>query len=201
MTKRGSVAEASAAAGAFTVYNTRAIVDQVGFWPIAERRAPAICPGCRVLGHNPACPYASERHLVEDFLDQLSRTSPWGAVSTRPEFPYQGGRTDIVAVDQAGRVIAFEAKLAKWRDALRQAYRNTCFAHRSYVLLPKEAAMRASRAGADFTRRQVGICYLEDGVQILQEAAEVKPLKPWLSARAAQHVIEGHEQDDARRPD
>ncbi len=187
--------------GASTLYNGSLMTHDTAVQPTVGRSGSAASPDCSTFRCEPVSSYANEQDLVDDFLDHLSRSSPWGRISTRPEFPYQSGRTDIVAVDEAGHVLAFEAKLLKWRNALQQAYRNTCFAHRSYVVLPKEVAMRASRAGAAFNSRQVGICYLEDGVQILQEAAVVKPLQPWLSARATQHVIGGQGNDASRRPD
>lgn len=134
--------------------------------------------------------YNSEQTLVEDFLGSLEVSSPWGSVSTGSEFFYQRGKTDVIAVDEDGLVIAFEAKLTKWREALQQAYRNTCFAHRSYVVLPKETALLAYRHAAAFDRRRVGICYIEEEVVvILQDASEECPLQPWLSARAKAHAI------------
>ncbi len=78
--------------------------------------------------------YKNEQHLVETFLRSLTECSPWGSVNTSSEFFYQRGKTDVVAVDEDGLVIAFEAKLTRWKKALQQAYRNTCFAHRSYVV-------------------------------------------------------------------
>src|SRR2546427_5324293 len=39
--------------------------------------------------------------------------------------------------------ISFEAKLKDWRYALDQAYRNTCFAHKSYVVVPEATALTA----------------------------------------------------------
>ncbi len=134
--------------------------------------------------------YNSEQTLVEDFLTSLAVGSPWGTVSTGSEFFYQRGKTDVIAVDEDGLVIAFEAKLTKWREALQQAYRNKCFAHRSYVVLPKATALLAYRHAAAFNRRRVGICYVEEqAVIILQDASEEFPLQPWLSARAKAHAF------------
>ncbi len=135
--------------------------------------------------------YDTERALVEDFLGSLTATSPWGSVSVSSEFFYQRGKTDVIAVDDDGLVMAFEAKLTKWRAALQQAYRNTCFAHRSYVVLPKKTALLAYRHTDAFSRRLVGICYVEeDEVVILQDATESTPLQPWLSDRARTHAAE-----------
>jgi hypothetical protein len=112
--------------------------------------------------------FDSEGALVDKFLTCLRTVSPWGKVMAGVEFFYQRGRTDVVAVDDDGRVIAFEAKLLKWREALQQAYRNTCFAHRSYVVLPRHTAMLAHRYSAEFALRGIGICYIwQEGVIVL----------------------------------
>jgi hypothetical protein len=133
--------------------------------------------------------FDSEGALVDKFLNCLRTVSPWGKVMTGVEFFYQRGRTDIVAVDDSGCVIAFEAKLVKWREALQQAYRNTCFAHRSYVVLPKNTALLAHRYSAEFALRDIGICYIwQDGVIVLQEAGKADPLQPWLAHQAISWV-------------
>jgi len=135
--------------------------------------------------------FDSEGALVDKFLDCLRTVSPWGSVKTGVEFFYQRGRTDIVAVDDGGCVIAFEAKLTKWREALQQAYRNTCFAHRSYVVLPKHTALLANRYSAEFELRGIGICYIwQDNVIVLQEAGEADPLQPWLARQAISWVTD-----------
>ena len=130
--------------------------------------------------------YPSERALVEDFVQnlRLART-PWRCMSVATEFSYQRGRTDVIALDDRGNILAFEAKLSRWRVALQQAYRNTCFANRSYVLLPRHVALHASRFLSEFERRRVGICYVDaDTAHILQEAHDVDPVQPWLACRA-----------------
>jgi hypothetical protein len=134
--------------------------------------------------------FANEQALVESFVSRLSTdASPWGKVQVATEFYYQRGRTDIVAHTADDSVIAVEAKLVDWRTALHQAFRNRCFAHRSYVLLPKGAALRAHRYAGEFERRQVGICYLETAdIVVLHAAAECDPLEPWLSLRAKLHI-------------
>jgi hypothetical protein len=135
--------------------------------------------------------FDSEGALVDKFLTCLRTVSPWGKVMAGVEFFYQRGRTDVVAVDDDGRVIAFEAKLLKWREALQQAYRNTCFAHRSYVVLPRHTAMLAHRYSAEFALRGIGICYIwQEGVIVLQEADETDPLQPWLSRQAISWVTD-----------
>lgn len=135
--------------------------------------------------------YESEETLVQTLLLGLfSEASPWGPVRVRREFDYQRGRTDVVALTSSGSVVAFEAKLTRWRVALHQAYRNLCFADVSFVVLPKKAAIRAASFSRDFDRRGVGICYVSDdeGVIIVYDADVSEPLQPWLRAAAIDSI-------------
>jgi hypothetical protein len=135
----------------------------------------------------------TEAALVDAFVAEVSAgESPWTGLPLGREFEYQRGRADIVTAMIDGTVIAFEAKLTRWRDALQQAYRNRCFAHRSYVLLPVRAARIAHKFVPEFQRRGVGLCYVgDDGVVILLESPSTQPIQPWLSSRAAAHAAKG----------
>jgi hypothetical protein len=131
-----------------------------------------------------------EDNLVREFVRQLrSSHSPWGKVRIAREFSYQRGRADVLALqDKGNHLVAFEAKLVRWRDALHQAYRNTCFAHTSFVLLPRRTAIIAERYEAEFRRRNIGLCYLEKGEVIVVHSPDAQnPIEPWLldQARAA----------------
>lgn len=135
--------------------------------------------------------FATEQKLVDRFVDLIrSNRTPWGELRFSREFDYARGRTDIVAVARADdTLIAFEAKLKNWRQALQQAYRNTCFAHQSYVLLPKATALLAASCIGEFERRRVGLCYVEDDcLKVLQDSPHTSPLEPWLSTQAMSHV-------------
>lgn len=134
--------------------------------------------------------FANEKLLVNSFLSLLNADrSPWGHVKVATEFDYQRGRTDVVAQMSDDSVIAVEAKLGDWRTALHQAFRNRCFANRSYVLLPKDTALRAHRYTGEFDRRNVGICYLENtDIFVLHSAKENVPVEPWLLHRAKLHI-------------
>jgi hypothetical protein len=130
--------------------------------------------------------FQTEKMLVDRFLGLLegSRT-PWGAVRVGCEFFYARGRTDVVALDEGDMLIAFEAKLKDWKTALHQAYRNTCFAHSSYVVLPKDAALGAMRFLGEFESRRVGLCYIDGAdLVVLQESPFAPPLEPWLASEA-----------------
>lgn len=133
--------------------------------------------------------FPSEKNLVEKFIDYLEITSPWGELKLGTEFNYQRGRTDIIGVSSEGKVIAFEAKLTKWKEALHQAYRNQCFANLSYVLLPETEINNASKYNLEFNRRGVGLCCLTElGISIVHDAHETVPLQPWLRDRAIDYV-------------
>jgi len=127
--------------------------------------------------------HETEACLVDEFCEAIEMPDqPWGSLKWMSEFGYVRGRTDIIAVDGEGRVIAFEAKLSRWRDAMHQAYRNTCFAHESYVLLPEPVARRASAHVHEFKRRAVGICYVSAGqVVVCLPARSCEPIQPSLS--------------------
>lgn len=135
--------------------------------------------------------FDSEEELVVRFERSLGRSdSPWPAIKYEREFGYIRGRADLVAISGEGTLFAFEAKLDRWRDALHQAYRNLCFAHRSYVVLPRKAAERAARYEAEFARRRVGLCCMDEReIIVMIEAVHSDPLQPWLSHRAARYVI------------
>lgn len=131
--------------------------------------------------------HCCEEDLVSALLGQLQEpTAPWDITSVGREFDYRRGRADVVAVSRDGTVVAFEAKMDRWKVALWQAYRNTCFAHLSYVVLPSERAYLAHRHTAEFERLGVGLCSVEDGaVVILVESSAIAPIQPWLTEQAA----------------
>lgn len=131
--------------------------------------------------------FPNERSLVDSFVEHLQGTDcPWGPLDVAVEFFYQRGRVDIIGCTANGDIVAFEAKLSRWRAALQQAYRNTCFAHRSYVLLPRAAALLAAQYEMEFIRRRVGLCYLVEGKLIVAfHPPRAEPIQPWLSAQAA----------------
>lgn len=137
------------------------------------------------MSAKPAYPF--ERHLVAHFAKCLrAGQTPWGQVAVSFEFDYHGGIVDVLALGPDGLVLAFEAKLAKWRDALHQAYRTRCFANRAYVVLPAVRAQTAMRYEQEFRRRGVGLCAvsLDGGVQVLLETESGLPLQPWVTTRA-----------------
>jgi hypothetical protein len=143
------------------------------------------CPIKEGMSHSTQ--FVTEEALVLAFVEALTMAAPRSlrARSVIREFGYGRGTTDIVSVGDDGEVVAFEAKLTRWRDALAQAYRNTCFAHRSFVVLPSLVAAKVSRFAAEFERRGVGLCAVQDGrLVVMQPAIRRDPVQPWLSEQA-----------------
>ena len=134
--------------------------------------------------------FGSERELVAQFVAALvADGAPWGYLRVTSEFFYGRGRVDVLGACEKKRVIAFEAKLTRWREALHQAYRNTCLAHRSYVVLPAHVAARALSSQREFQKLGVGLCTLIDGrVVILLDVPPTDPIQPWLALLAAESV-------------
>jgi len=105
------------------------------------------------------------------------------------EFDYREGRTDIIVTDRDGNLLAFELKLYKWKQALYQAYRNSSFAHYSYIVMPLKAARRAAMQEKEFIKRGVGLCSVK-GTRIYIEicASRTEPLRPWLTESALEYI-------------
>lgn len=135
-----------------------------------------------------------EKDLVNVFCSLISSSdSPWSQTNFTTEFIYSGGKTDILLLDKGRTLIALEAKLHRWRAALQQAYRNTAFAHESYVLLPRRTALRAVKNLDDFLKRNVGLMICdEDGIEVLLQPINVPPMQPWLCEKAVSRVMESN---------
>ena len=130
--------------------------------------------------------YLKEAKLVEDFKTFFENfKSPFNIVNSALEFNYLNGRADIVAKTEDGLLIAFEAKLGRWKIALHQAYRNSSFAHFSYVILPESSAQNALKYSYEFLKRGVGLYSVNsDGIKNEINAIKKEPLQPWLTDSA-----------------
>jgi hypothetical protein len=140
--------------------------------------------------------YLTEKMLVGHFVRvRGSDENPSGRVSVSCEFFYSRGRTDVPALADGNLLIAFEAKLKDWRCALDQAYRNTCSAHKSYVVVPEATALTAFAYLAEFKRRGVGLCYMDavGEISVLEEPEVSIPIEPWIATQAASHVRRDNE--------
>jgi hypothetical protein len=66
--------------------------------------------------------YPMERNLVAHFARCLRKgDTQWGAVRIAFEFGYDGGWADVLALGNGGHVLAFEAKLVRWREPRSRA--------------------------------------------------------------------------------
>ena len=137
--------------------------------------------------------FDSERNLTQVFNTALEdEHSPFVLECMAEEFNYIEGRTDVIISDRNGFLIAFEMKLEKWKQALYQAYRNSSFAHYSYVVVPSKTALRAAKQTHEFIRRGVGLISVdESGINIEIEAKCVEPLRPWLTKSAIDYIYGG----------
>lgn len=123
--------------------------------------------------------------------------SPFSPMYSALEFDYREGRTDVIISDEKGNLLAFEMKLKKWKEALYQAYRNSSFAHYSYVVVPPQTAKKAVKYEHEFVRRGVGLCSIDNTeIRVEIKAKWVEPLRPWLTESAIEFMAGG---DHARR--
>jgi len=73
-------------------------------------------------------------------------------------------------------IATIEVKVANWRKAVDQASRNSIFAHKSFVALPQEVALRVKRE-APFRQTGVGLLGVSDDneVQIVRRPVRRQP--------------------------
>ncbi|MCP5049640.1 MAG: hypothetical protein GY940_20890 [bacterium] len=135
--------------------------------------------------------YELEKLLVEDFSGSISQSENVFDISDFAfEFYYNSGRVDIIALTDEKELIAFEAKLTRWRTAINQAYRNSSFVHYSYVLIPANIVDNAIKHRREFERRGLGLCSISpDRISIEISAPHKKPLLPWLTQNALDYII------------
>ena len=136
--------------------------------------------------------YNLEVSLVDDFKIAISIPSkPFIITDYATEFNYFSGKTDLIAQTKSGEIIAFEAKLYKWRKAVNQAYRNTTFAHYSYVILPETKINRALSNRQLFEKNRIGLCSIgRDGINIHINAPNNEPVQHWLTTLAKKYINE-----------
>lgn len=134
--------------------------------------------------------FANETQLVESLKSHLSSSNvPFHIREYALEFNYIEGRTDLIAKSKNGELIAFETKLVKWRKAIHQAYRNSSFAHYSYVVFPINTIKNVLGRETEFRRRGIGLCSLDKfGINIEIEATKQSPLLPWLTDTALKYI-------------
>jgi hypothetical protein len=133
-----------------------------------------------------------ETELVTKFqCNVYERRNPFRITEIAFEFNYTNGRIDIIGICGKSILYAFEAKLKKWREALDQAYRNSSFAHYSYVVLPENVIKNVLDNRQEFERRGIGLCTVNSsGIKVLFKAQKKYPIQPWLTSRALNFITE-----------
>lgn len=91
----------------------------------------------------------------------LGRLSSWSLVQNR-----EGEFKSSKAWVSRSEIIAIEAKLTRWRDAIAQAEAYRRYADRAFVLLPMDVAEIASRHRDAFTEAGVGLLAYDDGTVV-----------------------------------
>lgn len=138
--------------------------------------------------------YKLESELVKEFRSTLfGNANTLSIIAVAPEFNYVEGRVDLIAINNDGDLVAFEAKLTRWRSALNQAYRNSSFAHYSYVVLPKTILENVIGHIDEFHRRGIGLCVFDSssGIKVEVPAIRRKPIQPWLTSTAMNYISDG----------
>lgn len=67
------------------------------------------------------------------------------------------GVADYLWASSSGRLDAFEFKLADWRKGATQAMRYRSYAHRSFLVMPPTAAIRAAQHLESFVNLRIGL--------------------------------------------
>ena len=134
--------------------------------------------------------YELESDLVKDFQAVIFGVpDTFTIIAMASEFNYVEGKIDLIAKDSNGDLVAFEAKLFRWRNALNQAYRNSSFAHYSYVVLPETALENAVSHIGEFHRRGIGLCFFGlSGLRVEIPATRRNPIQPWLTNSAMSYI-------------
>ncbi len=97
-----------------------------------------------------------------DLVEPLVRHFEEHGLRAVAEVPIAGRRADLVGVGE-DILVAVELKLARWRQALRQAVAYQLWAHESYVALPFPRALAAVRHRHAFEAEGVGLFAVLDG--------------------------------------
>lgn len=91
------------------------------------------------------------------------------------EIPLLMGSIDIVGI-KGSECLVIETKIAKWKNALKQAIGYGYGAEKTYVAMPQPTARNvAEKHGATFEKYGVGIIEVSDIVNILLDCEDKTP--------------------------
>lgn len=133
--------------------------------------------------------FDTEAQLVDQFIVALrAGTTCWGRLEVAAEWAHGAGSVDVLCRNRTKKLLAFEAKLADWRGAFHQAFRNGTYADRVYVVLPRKIALTAAQHRAQFEARGIGLCSVRMGRVYVHIRAGAQPqLLTWITRRAHRH--------------
>ena len=108
----------------------------------------------------------------------------------RMEVPILGRRADLLGL-RPGSVMAIEAKMSRWAQALRQAMAYQLGADQSWVAMPLAAASRAYRQRWHFEAENVGLLAIDDRgrVRTAISAGPSPRLLPFLRDKILQETV------------
>lgn len=151
------------------------------------------------MNHSAKPIFDTEARLVDLFVRSLQDgQTAFGTLQITTEWDHRSGFVDVLVRDARNNLIAFEAKLKDWKRAFFQAYRNTAYANKTYILLPHKEAEKVMRFREEFELRGIGLCSMNgECFQVLIEAAEQEALLAWLRNRAHE-FFDKVSNDDAR---
>lgn len=173
----------------------QSIADMVILRPVSERVWPeapltvaesVVLSTLRQLGAARADTIGRQVFMSADEVRALldGRLSEWRLVRCKE----RGIVEAHAAWVRAAEVIAVEAKLTRWRDALEQATFYRRYADRAFVLLPRASAETAFRHAADFRAAGVGLlAYDTQGVSSMIASQKAK-LHSWHREYALSRV-------------
>ncbi|MEK6851999.1 MAG: hypothetical protein AABY30_05630 [Candidatus Thermoplasmatota archaeon] len=116
-----------------------------------------------------------------DLLPPLARHFEALGFRVFAEVAVTGRRADLVAVAD-DTLVAVELKLARWREAIRQAVAYQVWAPRAYVALPFPRAIRTARHRSRFEAEGIGLlAVLEGDVRTFWPATVSRRLFPALA--------------------
>ena len=110
---------------------------------------------------------------IQDFLISRCIRYTW-------QIPALGGRIDFVGIRPSYEVIAIEAKLSRWRNALKQAKKYQLLADKVYVAVPEKVARNALKKKHQFKESGVGLISVGFNTRILIRASALKLALPKL---------------------
>ena len=160
-------------------------IEEPHWWALALLQQVPGCTSARMAEHLGSKQSRAERVLSGLVHLGLVRLSSDGHFSLA-----ESSREPLV------EVVAIEAKVSRWKEAVRQAVKNRQFSHRSYVALPWALAAKVSMDPL-FQIHHLGLLGIDEVglVDILLAAPSARPVA-WhhyfeLASKAARSMLQG----------